>query len=422
MRFFKKYKGFTLIELIAILAILTIIISIAVPQMRGQTKKALQTKLINDAKILEDACHLYYLDHGDQPRLSDEPLTFDELTGRLYTINFDKSQTPEEEANYYNINIEALSNYIKSFDSNPLNFVLQNPVGSVYVLDTEANHRLPGKEHLFNSAPVAVISMTPEENIDIKTIITWGHIDSTDADGDEIVDVQWTGKKEAYGRPGEYTVKLRVQDKRGKWSKWATKKFTVSMPIPDVPGMNGYSLPEETTIISNYEIENDHDASHMTGATIDKNITTDYMWTGENDMILEYDLPNSLLMSKINFVLYSNQSATTSRWYQIYVEKNNEWVFAGGGTKVFGYYERAEISVNLTPDTYDGIKIVSQSHIRFCEITFEQTKKKKENNYLNYMIDRLHSISMLRSIYYFFKKQQKIFEQKDKKLKILCKI
>ncbi|HEX7056331.1 MAG TPA: stalk domain-containing protein [Bacilli bacterium] len=51
---------------------------------------------------------------------------------------------------------------------------------------------------------------------------------SYDADGEGIVAHEWTGKKDAYFKPGTYPVSLKVQDRKGNWSDVYTKSVTIS--------------------------------------------------------------------------------------------------------------------------------------------------------------------------------------------------
>lgn len=78
-----------------------------------------------------------------------------------------------------------------------------------------------------NQKPMAVISLSPETNITTDTIITWGYDESTDPDGDSIVNAEWKGKLNKYTTGGQKTVELRVQDSEGNWSDWVSKTFEV---------------------------------------------------------------------------------------------------------------------------------------------------------------------------------------------------
>ena len=57
-------KGFTLIELIVIVAVVSIIVLLATADFLGQTAQASLTKLKHDARIVQDASDKYFLDYG----------------------------------------------------------------------------------------------------------------------------------------------------------------------------------------------------------------------------------------------------------------------------------------------------------------------------------------------------------------------
>lgn len=83
-------SGFTLIELIVVMAILAILVLLAAPQFLGYTKDARATSVIQDSKVLSDAAILYNVDHeGAWP-------TADEITDEVVTVALD----PAEFADY----------------------------------------------------------------------------------------------------------------------------------------------------------------------------------------------------------------------------------------------------------------------------------------------------------------------------------
>lgn len=55
-----RRKGFTLIELIVVMAVLAVQVLLAAPKFLGHTKEAQFTKHISNAKVLEDASERYY--------------------------------------------------------------------------------------------------------------------------------------------------------------------------------------------------------------------------------------------------------------------------------------------------------------------------------------------------------------------------
>ncbi len=64
----KKKKGFTLLELLVVLAILAILIAIAIPVYKGQKEKAAITAHNANVRVLETAVESYSQDHdGELP-------------------------------------------------------------------------------------------------------------------------------------------------------------------------------------------------------------------------------------------------------------------------------------------------------------------------------------------------------------------
>ncbi len=69
----KKKKGFTLLELLVVLAILAILIAIAVPVYKNQKEKAAITAHNANVRVLETAVESYRQDHnGDLPDVLDK--------------------------------------------------------------------------------------------------------------------------------------------------------------------------------------------------------------------------------------------------------------------------------------------------------------------------------------------------------------
>ncbi|MDU2025843.1 MAG: prepilin-type N-terminal cleavage/methylation domain-containing protein [Finegoldia magna] len=63
----KKKKGFTLLELLVVLAILAILIAIAIPVYKNQKEKAAITAHNANVRVLETAVESYKQDHGEYP-------------------------------------------------------------------------------------------------------------------------------------------------------------------------------------------------------------------------------------------------------------------------------------------------------------------------------------------------------------------
>ncbi len=127
------------------MAVLAILVTMAVPYLFGFTREASMTKLLNDAKVLEDGIHRYYHDHGDWPRATEKEVTINtDMTGWiLLNANGDEFTYDPETMNFYDLDMSKLTDYVR-INSDPLNYVLGNPVGSLFTIKPETNTRLAG--------------------------------------------------------------------------------------------------------------------------------------------------------------------------------------------------------------------------------------------------------------------------------------
>jgi len=67
MRANRQGRGFTLIELIVVMAIVALLISIAVPRYFGNLEKSRETALLQTLGVTRDAIDKFYADNGKYP-------------------------------------------------------------------------------------------------------------------------------------------------------------------------------------------------------------------------------------------------------------------------------------------------------------------------------------------------------------------
>lgn len=67
-----KRKGFTLIEVIVVIALIGVLTSFLVPSFEKSGERAKNTKLASDLKVLDSGISLYKLDNGNLPATLDK--------------------------------------------------------------------------------------------------------------------------------------------------------------------------------------------------------------------------------------------------------------------------------------------------------------------------------------------------------------
>jgi general secretion pathway protein G len=66
-RVLRGHGGFTLLEVLVVVAILAILATIIVPKIMKRPEEARRTKAVMDIKAIETALNLYRLDNGNYP-------------------------------------------------------------------------------------------------------------------------------------------------------------------------------------------------------------------------------------------------------------------------------------------------------------------------------------------------------------------
>ena len=85
-----NHKGFTIIEMLTVIAIIGILASIAAPSFQRSVVRAKEASLRNSLFVLRDVIDQYYADHGDYPD-SLEALTREKYIRAVPTDPFTRS-------------------------------------------------------------------------------------------------------------------------------------------------------------------------------------------------------------------------------------------------------------------------------------------------------------------------------------------
>ncbi|MGL5206575.1 MAG: competence type IV pilus major pilin ComGC [Acidaminococcaceae bacterium] len=70
MKFFKNRKGFTLVELVVVIAILGILAGIAIPRFMDATASARGAKVVADLRTIDSAIMMHYAKEGSAPSMA----------------------------------------------------------------------------------------------------------------------------------------------------------------------------------------------------------------------------------------------------------------------------------------------------------------------------------------------------------------
>ncbi len=107
-----KRKGFTLIELIVVIAVLAILVTIGVPRYLGYTKDAEKATMQADTKIIEQAVYQYALNNDDA-----WPYLNEEVTVDWTKAGKELKDVIGENAKAHKIDFEKIDPYIRSLST-----------------------------------------------------------------------------------------------------------------------------------------------------------------------------------------------------------------------------------------------------------------------------------------------------------------
>lgn len=63
-RFIKRHQGFTLVEIMIVVAIIALLASIAVPGFLRARKRSQASRIINDLRLIDGACDMYAIEYN----------------------------------------------------------------------------------------------------------------------------------------------------------------------------------------------------------------------------------------------------------------------------------------------------------------------------------------------------------------------
>lgn len=87
--------------------------------------------------------------------------------------------------------------------------------------------------NIINQAPTPIITLNPSSNLNPTTKLIWGHENSSDGDGDTLINNEWKLNGTLVSSlpetlpVGTHKVELRVQDSENTWSNWIEKTVTI---------------------------------------------------------------------------------------------------------------------------------------------------------------------------------------------------
>ena len=128
MRYKWKARGFTVIELVAVVAIIGIIAAMIVPKVAGHTQTANNTKYLVDAKTIVQAVEIYNSEKAayeidDGTKLSDIKSKLMPSTGKQFLNSWPKEIKIKDGNSYTIVKDNAMGNYtldnLTSFIQNP---------------------------------------------------------------------------------------------------------------------------------------------------------------------------------------------------------------------------------------------------------------------------------------------------------------
>ena len=109
-KFVKNKKGFTLIELVIVVAILGVLALLVVPNVVNRIKQARETVVDANIKVINNAIKMYYAEQGDYPEISKAEGSNDveELLNKLQAEGYlDENEVENAKEAFKNVSIKV---------------------------------------------------------------------------------------------------------------------------------------------------------------------------------------------------------------------------------------------------------------------------------------------------------------------------
>lgn len=117
---YSKQKGFTLIELMAVVGIMGILAGVLIPQLTGVQNRARDTGIMTAAGSIRTAMSIYYTESNQYPVYGEDingTNTWDDLQSELSTVALDASEEYNIEEVIYQDNSDHSDKYLIEFIS-----------------------------------------------------------------------------------------------------------------------------------------------------------------------------------------------------------------------------------------------------------------------------------------------------------------
>ena len=162
----RNRKGFTLIELMIVIAIIIILAAIAIPNYLKMTQRARKARVASDFETLATALEAYATDWGFYPTdanagaVADTNSTiYKELTGQGATTNASGNTTATGEAGGIEyIKPETLQSMHSPFNATEEYYYASSPSGTHWVLEVQYNN--PKTDVLYRTDSITQLTQT----------------------------------------------------------------------------------------------------------------------------------------------------------------------------------------------------------------------------------------------------------------------